>query len=130
MPSLCERNRVETWTAVHEPRSLAQRRGLEQATVEVITEGAGVSPRTYLKYFPAKEDAVLGLREPVLDPAECANPTSAANLLDQMTLLLASVARSALGGHRYAPAPRTAAAVPEPVPPPDGIHGQRRSTGL
>jgi AcrR family transcriptional regulator len=98
-PNLRERKKVETWTALHEAAaSLAQQRGLEQATVEVIAESAGVSPRTFFNYFPAKEDAVLGLREPVLDPEESAKLIGAADLLGQVTLLLVSVARSALGG--------------------------------
>jgi AcrR family transcriptional regulator len=98
-PSLRERKKVETWTALHEAAaSLAQQRGLEQATVEVIAETAGVSPRTFFNYFPAKEDAVLGLREPVLSPEESAKLTGSTDLLGQVSLLLVSVARSALGG--------------------------------
>ena len=100
-PTLRERKKVETWTAIHEAAaSLAQERGLEQATVEVIAESAGVSPRTFFNYFPSKEDAVLGLREPVLDPGEAAKLTGAEDLLGQVTLLLVAVARSATGeGH-------------------------------
>jgi AcrR family transcriptional regulator len=98
IPSLRERKRAETWTAIHEAASsLAQHSGLEQATVEVIAEAAGVSPRTFFNYFPAKEDAVLGLREPVLDPEEAGKLEGAADLLGQVSLLLVSVARSALG---------------------------------
>jgi AcrR family transcriptional regulator len=97
--NLRERKKVETWTAIHEAAaSLAQQRGLEQATVEVIAESAGVSPRTFFNYFPAKEDAVLGLREPVLDPGEAARLTGAMDLLGQVSQLLVAVARSALGG--------------------------------
>jgi AcrR family transcriptional regulator len=99
VPTLRERKKVETWTAIHEAAaSLAQERGLEQATVDVIAVSAGVSQRTFFNYFPAKEDAVLGLREPVLDPEEGAKLTGAADLLGQVSLLLVSVARSALGG--------------------------------
>jgi AcrR family transcriptional regulator len=98
IPSLRERKKVETWTAIHEAAaSLAQERGLEQATVEVIAETAGVSPRTFFNYFPGKEDAVLGLREPVLDPVESAKLNGAGDLLGQTSQLLVSVARSALG---------------------------------
>ncbi|GGH91296.1 TetR/AcrR family transcriptional regulator [Arthrobacter liuii] len=98
-PSLRERKKAETWSAIHEAAaSLAQQRGLEHATVEAIAESAGVSPRTFFNYFPAKEDAVLGLHEPVLDPSEAAKLTGAEDLLGQATLLLVAVARSALGG--------------------------------
>jgi AcrR family transcriptional regulator len=97
-PSLRERKKVETWIALHEAAaSLAQERGLEQATVEAIAESAGVSPRTFFNYFPAKEDAVLGLHEPALDPAEAAKLADADDFLGQVTLLLVAVARSAIG---------------------------------
>src|SRR6476661_8617448 len=93
IPTLRERKKVETWTAIHEAASsLAQERGLEQATVEVVAEAAGVSPRTFFNYFPAKEDAVLGLREPVLEPGEAAKLEAAADLLGQISLLLVAVA--------------------------------------
>jgi AcrR family transcriptional regulator len=96
-PSLRERKKVETWTAIHEAAAtLAYHRGLEQATVEAIADSAGVSPRTFFNYFPAKEDAVLGLHEPVLDPGEAATLTGAEDLLGQVTLVLVAVARSAL----------------------------------
>jgi AcrR family transcriptional regulator len=97
-PSLRERKKVETWTAIHvAAATLAQQRGLELATVEAIAESAGVSPRTFFNYFPSKEDAVLGLREPVLDPAEAAKLTGAEDLLGQIVLVLVAVVRSALG---------------------------------
>lgn len=97
-PSLRERKKVETLAAIHEAAaSLAQQRGLELATVEAIAESAGVSPRTFFNYFPSKEDAVLGLREPVLDPAEAAKLTGADDLLGQVVQVLVVVVRSALG---------------------------------
>ena len=96
-PSLRERKKVETWTAIHEAAAtLAYQRGLEQATVEAIADSAGVSPRTFFNYFPAKEDAVLGLHEPVLNPGEAAKLTGADDFLEKVTLVLVAVARSAL----------------------------------
>lgn len=96
-PSLRERKKVETWTAIHEAAaSLAHDRGLEQATVEAIAESAGVSPRTFFNYFPAKEDAVLGFHEPVLDPGEAAKLTGAEDFLGQVALVLVAVVRSAI----------------------------------
>ena len=65
---LRERKKAETWTALHEAAaSLALQHGVEQTTVEAIAASAGVSPRTFFNYFQAKEDAILGLREPVLE---------------------------------------------------------------
>jgi AcrR family transcriptional regulator len=96
-PSRRERKKVETWTAIHEAAaSLAQQRGLEHVTVEAIAESAGVSPRTFFNYFPSKEDAVLGLHEPVLDAAEAAKLGGEQDFLEQVTLLLVAVARSSI----------------------------------
>jgi AcrR family transcriptional regulator len=66
-PSLRERQKDETWTAIHEAAAAAALEGgLTSATVEAIAERAGISRRTFFNYFPTKEDAILGLREPAL----------------------------------------------------------------
>lgn len=65
--SLRERRREQTWTAIHEAALKRVREyGMRGTTVEEIAQEAGVSPRTFFNYFPSKEDAVLGLREPVV----------------------------------------------------------------
>lgn len=98
-PSLRERRKAQTWTALHEAAaSLALERGLDQATVEAIADSAGVSPRTFFNYFRAKEDAVLGLREPVLDPELLSRFSAGDDLVGQVSRLLVMVARTALGG--------------------------------
>ena len=43
---------------------LAREGGLAAATVEAITERAGVSRRTFFNYYPTKEDALLGTTSP------------------------------------------------------------------
>jgi AcrR family transcriptional regulator len=98
--SLRERRKAETWTALHDAAAtLALQRGIEQTTVEAIAESAGVSQRTFFNYFRAKEDAILGLHEPQVDPEELSGiSTSADDLLDQVSRLLMTVARSAIGG--------------------------------
>lgn len=49
---------------------LVLERGLAAATVEAIAERAGCSRRTFFNYYPTKEDAVLGMREPRIDVDE------------------------------------------------------------
>jgi AcrR family transcriptional regulator len=98
-PSLRDRRKAETWAALHDAAaSLALESGVEQTTVEAIAESAGVSPRTFFNYFRAKEDAILGLREPVLDQDELTRISTAGDLLGQVSRLLVTVARSAIGG--------------------------------
>ncbi|MBS4947070.1 MAG: TetR/AcrR family transcriptional regulator, partial [Rothia mucilaginosa] len=65
--SLRERRREQTWRALHEAAlKRVREHGMRGTTVEEIAREAGVSPRTFFNYFPSKEDAVLGLREPVV----------------------------------------------------------------
>jgi AcrR family transcriptional regulator len=97
-PGLRELRKTETWTAIHEAAaSLALQGDAGQATVEAIADGAGVSPRTFFNYFRTKEDAILGLREPYLDPALSARLTADDDLLGQVSRLLVTVSRTAIG---------------------------------
>lgn len=41
--------------------ALFVQRGFEQTTVDEIAEAAGLSRRSFFRYFPSKEDAVFGL---------------------------------------------------------------------
>ncbi|MEE6274273.1 TetR/AcrR family transcriptional regulator [Georgenia wangjunii] len=97
--SLRERRRSETWMSIHEAAaSLALERGLENATVEAVAEAAGVSPRTFFNYFATKDDAVLGMRQPVLEPALVDELRLDHDVLDQVSRLLLAVYRSAFSG--------------------------------
>ena len=97
---LRERKKAETWMALHEAAaSLALQHGVEQTTVEAIAASAGVSPRTFFNYFQAKEDAILGLREPVLEASLLAEiSVTADDLVGQVSRLLMTVAWTAIGG--------------------------------
>lgn len=65
-----ERRRARTFDALHGAAvDLVSAKGLREATTDEIAAVAGVSPRTLFNYFASKEDAVLGLREPVLTEA-------------------------------------------------------------
>lgn len=97
-PRRREHKKAETWAAIHEAAaSLALQRGVEQATVEAISDSAGVSPRTFFNYFHAKEDAILGVHEPVLDPELLSGFSASDDLLGQVSRLLVTVARTAIG---------------------------------
>lgn len=98
-PSLRARKKAETWSAIHEAAAgLALEHGVEGATVEAIAAAAGVSPRTFFNYFPAKEDAVLGMRAPALDPQLLEGFSLEHDLLGQVSRLLLAVTRSAYAG--------------------------------
>lgn len=59
--------------------ALVASNGLENATVEAISERANVSPRTFFNYFESKEDAILGFHA---DSAEELVPEHAARYAD------------------------------------------------
>ncbi|WP_102158833.1 TetR family transcriptional regulator [Zhihengliuella halotolerans] len=88
-----ERNRVETWNAVHEAASsIALDDGLAAATIDAIAARAGVSRRTFFNYFPTKEDAVLGTRPPVVGEGDIERfRASGEDLLTRTVELLAAV---------------------------------------
>ena len=58
------RKRLETRARLEEAAvTLVLRDGLEQTTVDAISDLADVSPRTFFNYFDSKDSAILGLRE-------------------------------------------------------------------
>jgi AcrR family transcriptional regulator len=60
-PDLRERRRLATQAEIeHVALELFALHGSEHTTVDDIATGAGVSPRTFFRYFPTKEDAALG----------------------------------------------------------------------
>ena len=98
-PTLRARKKAETWSAIHEAAAaLAVQHGVEGTTVEAVAAAAGVSPRTFFNYFPAKEDAVLGMRAPSLDPELLDGFALEHDLLGQVSRLLLAVSRSAYAG--------------------------------
>lgn len=61
MSGLRERKKVKTRAMIEEHAlKLFVKQGYEATTVEQIAEAAEVSPSTFFRYFPAKEDLVLG----------------------------------------------------------------------
>jgi AcrR family transcriptional regulator len=61
---LRDRKRIETRERLEKCAvTLVMRDGIENATIDAISDLADVSPRTFFNYFDSKEDAILGLRD-------------------------------------------------------------------
>lgn len=62
-----QQHRERTHATIHQAAlHLVMEKGLKATTTEEIADRAQISPRTLFNYFAGKEDAVLGLRTPVL----------------------------------------------------------------
>lgn len=97
-PSLRERNRRDTWVSIHSAAvELAAADGPAAVTIDAIAARAGVSRRTFFNYFATKDDAIVGLRTPTVDPvALAAFEASSEPLLDRAIALLFASVREAL----------------------------------
>lgn len=94
--SLRERKKAETWEAIHQEAARAVLdRGLEAVKVEEIAQAVGISPRTFFNYFPSKDHAVLGLKDPVVPQGAADRLTPGPDLLLKAVELLDHVVRSA-----------------------------------
>jgi AcrR family transcriptional regulator len=70
-PGLRERRRRQTMAEISEAAlMLFEQRGLDASTVEGIAEAAGISQRTFFRYFAAKEDAALPVHREFEDAVE------------------------------------------------------------
>jgi AcrR family transcriptional regulator len=75
---LRERKKAKTRAAIqHEALRMFRARGYEATTVEQIAEAVEISPSTFFRYFPAKEDLVLSDDyDPLIIEALHAQPAS------------------------------------------------------
>ena len=73
---LRERKKAKTRAAIqHHALRLFQAQGYDATTVEQIAEAAEISPSTFFRYFPTKEDVVLyDYTDPLLIAAFEAQP--------------------------------------------------------
>lgn len=86
---LRERQRRETLKLLHEAAlKLVSDGGLTSATVDAITERAGVSRRTFFNYYDSKEDAVLGTTAPSVPDSAISEFFDDASGVDQFTRTL------------------------------------------
>jgi AcrR family transcriptional regulator len=61
MSTLRERNRQAAYAEISDTAMrLFSKRGFDDTTVEQIAAAAGISPRTFFRYFASKEDIVVG----------------------------------------------------------------------
>ncbi|MFC5931339.1 TetR/AcrR family transcriptional regulator [Cryobacterium melibiosiphilum] len=92
---LRDRKRLETRARLEEAAvTLVLRDGLEQTTVDAISDLADVSPRTFFNYFDSKDSAILGLREieiTVAMLAETIDRAAADGLVDAVVHLILEV---------------------------------------
>ncbi|MDN5756351.1 MULTISPECIES: TetR/AcrR family transcriptional regulator [Micrococcaceae] len=99
-----ERNRLDTWNAIHDAAAaMALEDGPVSVTIEAVAAQAGVSKRTFFNYFPTKEDAILGTRDPSVSEELLEQfRTSDADLLTRIVRILTGVMSTSLGrGHAY-----------------------------
>jgi AcrR family transcriptional regulator len=100
--SLRERKRAATWTAIHEAAASAalEHHDLSRVTIDEVAAQADISPRTFFNYFPSKEDAILGLRQPSIDDDTASSfvITDSDNLIEKVALLLFDVFDKTAGG--------------------------------
>lgn len=97
--SLRQRKKAETWEAIHRRAAEAVlERGLDAVTVEEIAQAVGISPRTFFNYFPTKDHAVLGLRDPVIPQDALDSLQPGTQLLRQVVSVLDATVRSTRPG--------------------------------
>jgi AcrR family transcriptional regulator len=92
---LRERKRIRMRLAIQaEAIRLFAEKGYENTTVEDIAYAAAISPRTYFRYFPTKEDVVVWDEyDPVIDDLVAARPAD-----EPAAFTVRAVMVEALGG--------------------------------
>lgn len=94
---LRERKKARTRAAIQEHAlRLFREHGYDETSVEQIAEAAEVSPSTFFRYFPTKEDVVLyDAFDPVLIDAFLAQPADAGPIQAMRAAMRAALGESA-----------------------------------
>ena len=95
--SLRERKKARTWHDIHVAAAEAVlERGLQAVTVEDIAASVGISQRTFFNYFPTKDHAVVGVREPAIPDGAAERPPEGASTLRSVVELYMQLLISAM----------------------------------
>lgn len=88
-PNLQERRRLLTIETIRNAAiTLVVKHGLENVTIEMIAEAAGISPRTFFNYFTYKEEALIPPPFSFSSEATSAFISASGPLLDDLIMLL------------------------------------------
>jgi len=92
MTSLRERQRLQTSHAIRQAAvDMVYAHGLDKVTTEMISEAAGISPRTFFNYFPYKEAALILPKEDFSDAEITKFLAGHGSLLDDLADLIVPV---------------------------------------
>lgn len=103
-PGLRDRKRAETAARIHSAAvALVLRDGLDETTIDAISERADVSARTFFNYYESKDAAVLGIAPGDADDAGFEEQLAAARDggSDPLTLVIALVLSSMGAGSQH-----------------------------
>jgi len=89
MTNLRERRRIRTADTIRQVAvDLVYEHGLDHVTTEMISEKAGISPRTFFNYFPYKEAALIPPEQEFSPESVAKFASGTAPLLDDLGELL------------------------------------------
>ncbi|WP_271395019.1 TetR family transcriptional regulator [Neomicrococcus lactis] len=105
---LRERRRLQTEAEIHEAAiSLFEEKGVAATTVQDIADRAGISSRTFFRYFASKDQAALPGHRRMLDVIESLDVSAMPGPVDPMHLIADAAERvmlsentASLGEHR------------------------------
>lgn len=97
--SLRARKKAQTWSDIHDAAAEAVlERGLHAVTVEEIAASVGISQRTFFNYFPSKDHAVLGVRDPEVPEGILEHPPQGFSTLRRVVEVYIQLLGSAMPG--------------------------------